>query len=182
MNNAILKEIIRQRGSALKVLLVLFLATLAVWGYASLWQAPALAKGEGSLRQAQVDATSATGTPASRYRAAEGELKLFRDRVIDKRDFPSFLARLFDRVAKNGLAFKQVTYKPLVIPDEGMVSYDIGFTVSGRYAQVKSFIADLARFREIVTLDSVNLANTSPTEERVELRVQITAYLKREGA
>jgi type IV pilus assembly protein PilO len=78
---------------------------------------------------------------------------------------------------------KGVAYKPAKIKSEKLIeTYSVSFTVSGRYASVKKFIADLLRYKELVTVDSISLGSQSNTEETVNLRVQTTVYLKTEGA
>ncbi|MBJ6726332.1 type 4a pilus biogenesis protein PilO [Geomesophilobacter sediminis] len=183
MNYEMLRDIARAKRGALLLLGLILFGSLAAWGYGAFVAEPALDRAQNELAAARRNASgAAAGTPAARYRAAEADLKLFRERVLDKKSFPAFLSRLFEDAQRNALSLKQVSYKPTVVKDQGLLSYDIGFTVSGHYGSVKSFIADLTRTPEMVTLDSVSLMNPSPTEERIDLRVQITAYLKTEGA
>jgi type IV pilus assembly protein PilO len=183
MNYEMLREIVRLKRAPLILLGFLLAGALSAVGYGAFFQRPALARAEDALAKARQQAAgSAAGTPASRYHAAQKELALFRERVMDKKAFPSFLARVFETAQRNSLSLKQVNYKPTPIAGEGLLNYEIGFTVSGRYDSVKSFISELTRFREIVVIDSISLMNPSATEERIDLRVQMTTYLKTEGA
>ena len=100
-----------------------------------------------------------------------------------KKDFTRFLGELFETAANNNLAVKNVTYKPDLIKEEGLIAYSIGFNVSGNYAAIKSFISDIARSRQIITIDTISLSNGNPTQESLDLKLQITTYLRiEEGA
>jgi type IV pilus assembly protein PilO len=183
MNYEMLRVIASGHKRSLGFLAFLAMLNLALALYLSIWQRPELARaqsewfaGREALKNGQ------TLTTATSYDNAVRDLSSFRQRLIAKREFPRFLGELFDLAKADSLNLKGITYKPSLIPNENIVAYGISFTVSGSYASVKSFIADFERLKEMVTLDSVLLNNTSSTEESVELKVQITAYLKTEGA
>ena len=182
MNFPMLPEIIGARPKSFVLLAFLALLNLAVFLYLSLWQRPELA-GAQSEWFAKRDALASGQILqlAERYQMGARDLALFQRRLIPKKGFPAFLGELFETAGNNGLHLKGISYKPKDLKEQGMVSYGIAFTVSGKYASEKSFLADLARYPQIVTLDSVSLSNSSQTEESVDLKVQMTAYLKEEG-
>lgn len=183
MNLAMIGEIFAVRRRVFVLLAVVALADLALVLNLSVWQKPAL---ERTLSEwsAKRDA-AARGTERSatlRYRDAERDLVKVQDRFILKKEFAAYLSDLFGMAKGNSLRLKGISYKPAVIKDEGLVTYGLSFTVTGKYAAVKSFIADLVRFPKMVTLDSISLDSGSQTEEIVNLKVQLTVYLKPEGA
>jgi len=183
MNLAMIGEIFAVRRRAFVLLAVVALADLALVLYLSVWQKPAL---ERTLSEwsAKRDA-AARGTERSaglRYREAERDLAKLQERFIPKKEFAGFLSDLFGIAKGNSLRLNGISYKPGVIKDEGLVTYGLSFTVTGKYAAVKSFVADLVRLPKMVTLDSISLGNSSKTEEIVDLKVQLTVYLKPEGA
>ena len=183
MNFQMLREMIEVRRTAFACLVLLALLNLALLLYLALWQRPELARAQSDwFAKRQAQAGGQNPQLSDRYRSGARDLALFQQRLIPKKGFPAFLGELFETAGNNGLHPKGITYKPTPIKEEGMVAYGIAFTVSGKYAAVKSFLADLARFPELVTLDSVSLSNQSQTEESVELKVQMTASLKVEGA
>jgi type IV pilus assembly protein PilO len=183
MNYEMLREIIGARRKSFGFLAFLVLVNLSFFLYQSLWQKPALEKAQNAwFAKRDAAASGADRGGAARYRDGLRDLGLFQKRLISKKDFAGFLSELFATARSNSLSLKGITYKPALIKEEGLLSYDIGCTVSGKYAAVKSFIADLARFPGMVTVDSISLANSSQTEESVDLKVQLTVYLKMEGA
>jgi len=183
MNYEMLREIIGARRKSFGALAILLLVNLPLFLYLSLWQKPELEKAQVAwFAKRDAAVSGADRGVEARYRDAERDLALFQKRLIPKKEFAGFLSQLFVSAGSNSLHLKGITYRPSQIKDEGLPSYGIGFTVSGKYSAVKGFIADLARFPQMVTLDSISLANSSQTEESVDLKVQLTAYLKMEGA
>jgi type IV pilus assembly protein PilO len=183
MNSDLLRDIITIRRRSFGLLAFLVLVNLSLFLFLSFWQQPELERAQKdwfAKREAAARGVD-RGVTAS-YREKERELGLFRERIIAKKDFAGFLSELFAAAKGNSLALKSVTYKPTPVKAEGLLSYSIGFNVTGKYAGVKSFIADLARFPKLVTVDSIALGNTSNIEEFVDLRVQLTVLLKMEGA
>jgi type IV pilus assembly protein PilO len=184
MNYQLLREMIGARRKSFSFLAFLALLNLALALYLSIWQQPELAKAQSDwfARRSALASGQSIGT-AARYRNGVRDLALFEKRYIPKKEFAGFLSVLFDTAKSNSLSVKGITYKPGPVKGEaGLLSYGISFNVSGKYPAVKSFIADLNRFPEMVTLDSLSLASTSKTEESVDLKVELTAYLKMEGA
>lgn len=182
MNYEMLRDIVGARRNSFAFVTFLLLLNAALILYLSMWQRPELAKAQTdwfAKRQAQAGGQS----PASvtRYQQGTSELELFRARLIPKKEFAAFLNRLFESAKNNSLKLQGIAYRPGAIKEEGIVTYGITFTVTGRYASAKSFISDLGRLPELVTLDTVRLNSKSQTEESVNLQVEMTAYLK-EGA
>jgi len=183
MNYEMLREIVNARRNSFAFLLFLVLLNLALMLYLSLYQRPELAKAQTdwfAKREALASGQS-VGT-VTRYQQGVRDVGLFQERLIPKKEFAAFLSEMFQSAKNNAVSMKGISYKPAPTKEKGIVSYGISYTVSGKYASVKSFIADLSRFPEMVTLDAVSLNNTSPTEESVDLKIQMTAYLKMEGA
>jgi type IV pilus assembly protein PilO len=183
MNYDMLRDILRARKRLLAFVVFLALLNLALALYLSLWQRPELARAQGEwfAKREAIKSGESVGTAAG-YQNGVRDLAAFEKRLIPKKDFARFLSELYDICKANSLTMKGISYKPTVIKGEDVVSYGISFTLSGRYASVKSFIADFQRLREMVTLDALSLSNASNVEENVDLRVQITAFLKLEGA
>lgn len=183
MNYLILRDMIAARRRSFGFLA--FLALLALVGqlYLSLWQRPELEKAQLEwFAKRDALAKGETLADATRYQNGVRDLEEFRKRLVPKEQFASFLSRLYETAKNNSLTLGAINYKPAKVKGEPVFSYGIAFTVSGRYASVKSFLADLARYREMVTIDSVSLANQSQFEESVTLTVQTTLYLSTEGA
>lgn len=183
MNYEMLREMTGARPKTFAFVAFLVLLNLALLLYLSLWQKPELERAQNQwfADRAALARTKSPGS-AARYRDGQRDLGLFRKRLIPKKQFPAFLSDVFEIARSNSLSLKGISYKPALIKDEGILAYGIVITVSGKYASVKSFIADLVRYPDMATVDALSLNSTSPTEESVDLKIQMTAYLKMEGA
>lgn len=184
MSYEMLREILRIRRNSFLFLAFLAFLNLAVIAYLAFFQKPVLARAQSewlAQREAQATGEAVVGS-AARYQQGMRDLEAFRERLIAKPAFAAFLKDLFEIAGKNSLDLRGITYKPQPIREQGMFAYGISYTVSGNYAGVKGFLAELSRYRQIITVDSVSLSSTKQTEEVIDLRVQMTAYLKTEGA
>ena len=182
MNFELIRAVVGARPKSFVLVALLLLSNLALLVYLFAWQGPGLekAKTEWFARRGSL-AGGQDRVALHRYTDGVRDLGQFRQRLIPKKDFAAFLARLFATAKKDALQVKGITYKPAPLSD-GIFSYGISFSVSGKYAAVKGFLVDLSRNPEMVTIDGLSLSGTSQTEEIVELKVQLTAYLQTEGA
>lgn len=184
MNYEMLRDIVQARSKSFLLLAFLAVLNVVLYLYLSASQRPELEKVQNewfSKRQAQ--ASTQSPAVASRYADNERDLALFEKRLIPKKEFASFLVKLFETAKTDKLVIRGMSYQPSPVKGQpAVVTYRLGFTVSGHYAQIKRFIADLMRYPEAVTLDDLSLGNASQTTEAVGLRVQVTVYLKLEGA
>lgn len=179
MITKVIIECIRAQKKSFILIVALFIIDLSFYVYASVYQTPRLENLQNQWfakrKSTTVDAAQDT---AAVYRQGEGDLKLWRARIIPKKGFARFVANLFETAANNSLAFKGVTYKTGQVKNEDLVTYTLDFNVTGKYAAVKSFLADLGRMHEILTVDNIALANSKASEDAVALRVQLTVYLR----
>ena len=175
-------ESIRAKKKSFILIAALFLVDLSFYLYASVYQAPRLENLQNQWFAKRKSTTvDAAQDPAAIYRQGEGDLKLWRARIIPKKGFARFVANLFETAANNSLAFKGVTYKAGQVKNEDLMTYTLDFNVTGKYAAVKSFLADLGRMHEILTVDNIALAHSKTSEDApdaVSLRVQLTLYLR----
>jgi type IV pilus assembly protein PilO len=184
MNYNLIMEIVRTRRIAIVSIVALLLINVCLSAYLSLYQKPRLE----SLQSSWFAKRKSTGAltvmdAATIYSQGTRDFKTWLARIYPKKDFTRFLGELFETAANNNLAMKNVAYKPDLIKEEGLMAYSIGFTVSGNYTAIKSFISDIARSRQIITIDTISLNNSSTTQESLELKLQITTFLRvEEGA
>jgi type IV pilus assembly protein PilO len=179
MNIKVIKELIKVQPKTFVLILVLLLLNVCLYLYDYLYQTPRVETLQGTWFEKRKSASgAATLETAAVYRQGQNDLKLWRDRIIPKKDFARFVGMLFETAANNSLVFKGVSYKPSLVKDENLVSYTLDFSVSGKYAAVKSFIADLGRMRDIMTIDNISLTNSKAIEDVEALKVQLTVYLR----
>jgi len=117
----------------------------------------------------------------NRFKQGQADLETLQVRLPLKRQFPRLLGDLIDSAASSGVVVGAITYKPQAIKDEHLLAYSVTIGVSGRYAAIKSFLADQLHNRELLVVDDISLTNSDPFEENVTMDLHLTIYL-REGA
>jgi len=176
-----IKEITRTRPKALILVLVLVCADVGLFLYSSLYQSPQLAELQSQWFTRRKNAGSPLTDKVAIYQQGKADLETWRSRIANKKDLARIVGELYELAAANSVSIGGITYKPEIIKDENLIVYGTGFNVTGKYAAIKSFIADLGNLREMVIVDAISLNNPKMTEERVDLRVGLTIYLRQEG-
>jgi type IV pilus assembly protein PilO len=180
MNKAYFKELLNLRRRTLIVLLFLAVINVGFIMFLNLYQRPQLVK----LQDDWFKKRTVAGTVLDRGAAFEkgsADIQKWQTMIASKRNLARIVEEIYSIAKTNSLSLGGITYKPELIKSEKLLSYIIGFTVNGRYAAVKSFIGDIGRLRDIVSINSISLANPKLTEEMVSLKVNLTVYLKLEG-
>ncbi len=185
MSFQMLRDMIAARSKSFSFLAFLALLALGCQLYLSLWQRPALEKAQVEwFAKRDALAKGETLADSTRYRNGVRDLEEFEKRLIPKKEFAALLSQLYDTAKDNSVSLEGITYKPATEKERlgQILPYGVSFSVSGKYGSVKSFLADLVRYRELLTVDAVSLASQSQVEESVNLNVQATVFLKTEGA
>lgn len=175
-------EIVRQKWRLLTVILSLSLLNIAFGVVVSAYQLPSLIDLQtkwNDLRRkvalsGQLDATTL-------HQQGSADLEKLKSRIPEKRQFARVLSDLLEAAASSAVEVSSITYKPVKIKEEALLSYQLSFSVSGSYAAVKSYLADLQKNPELMVVDSVNFSNNDLFVENVVMDLRLTVYL-REGA
>ncbi len=182
MTFKLIEQILRARLKSFILIAVLVLLNGGLYVYVSFLQAPRLTALQNAWFEKRRVAEKSTAMDTTAiYRQGTADLANWRARIAPKKDFARIVGELFETAASNSLVVGSVAYKPIPITDENLLAYTIGFNVSGKYAGIKSFLADLMRSREIMTVDNISLNSSRGPEESVDLKVQLTAYFRTEG-
>jgi type IV pilus assembly protein PilO len=181
MRDAIL-EMVRRKMRLLIAIALLALLTVALFIVVDGYQVPRIAAAQmkwSDLRR-QV-AVSGRGDITNTYKQGKIDLETLRGRIPPKRQFPRLLGDILEQAVSSGVTTGPITYKPRVIKDEGLMAYELAMSVNGRYAAIKSFLADLRKFRELVVVDDFSLINSDVFEENVTMDLHVTIYLREDA-
>jgi len=174
-------QFIKARRIIFIFVLILIMINIGLYIYSSTYLEPHLADLQKKWSDKRLLAAGGSVADAAAvYRQGTSDLAAWRERIYPKKDFAKYIGELFETATNNTLKVGAITYKPEPVKDEKLIAYSIGFNVSGKYAAIKSFIADIERFREIAVINNISL-NGSATEESVDLKLQLTAYFRLEG-
>jgi type IV pilus assembly protein PilO len=175
-------EIARQKWRLLGVIVFLLLVNGIFGVFAAVYQEPALVQLQNkwsSLRRQSVGTGPVDA--ASLYHQGNLDLAKLEAMIPEKRQFARVLSVFIEAAGTSAVEMGAITYKPVAIKGEKMLSYQLSLSVSGSYAAVKSYLADLQKNRELIVIDSVTFANRDLFIENVVMNMNITIYL-REGA
>lgn len=179
MNIPLVTEIIKTRPKTFILIIVLVLMNISLYLFAAVYQKPRLESLQGTWFEKRKTADKGAAIDsAAVYRQGVSDLTAWKAKIIPKKGFAGLVGRLFETAAGNSLAFKGVSYKVSQIKDENLATYSLDFIVTGRYAAVKSFISDIGRMREIMTIDNISLNKMNDSGDSVTLKVQLTVYLR----
>ncbi len=182
MNIRIVKEIVKVQTRTFILIFSLVVLNIVLVLFSSVYQNPRLENLQNKWFEKRKLATGgAVADTATIYQQGLKDLKNWRSRVIPKKGFARFVGTLYETAANNSLSFKGATYKISQFKEQGLAAYTLDFNVVGKYAAVKSFIADLQRMPEMITMDNLSLNNKNAIEDAVDLKVQLTVYLRMEG-
>lgn len=172
-------EIVRQKWRLLGIILFLLLLNTTLSAVISSYQIPSLTELQArwnSLRRqsalgGQLDATAL-------FRQGSEDLKKLEVKIPEKRQFARVLSDLFETASSSAVEIGTLSYKPVQIKEEPLLSYQLSLSVSGGYAAVKSFLADLQNNPELMVVDTVTFSNSDLFIENVIMDLRITIYLK----
>ena len=139
-------EIVRQKWRPLSVILILLLLNVALGVALSAYQTPSLAdlQAKWSTLRRQ-GAGSGRLDSAAVYRQGSADLEKLKIRIPEKRHFARVLSDLIEAAASSAVEVGAISYKPVQIKEEALLSYQLSLSVSGSYAAVKSYLADLQK-------------------------------------
>ena len=181
MRTEIFRQILMMRQRSFVAVAVLVVLNIGLFAYSSAYLQPQLTGLQQKWSEMRLQAASgALIDPASVYRQGRADLETWRGRIPPKKEFAAFIGELFETATNNTLTVGAITYKPAKVKGEDLLAYSIGFNVSGKYAAIKSFIADIEKLKEIAVIDNISLSGKSD-EESVAMRVQMTAYFRGEN-
>jgi type IV pilus assembly protein PilO len=175
-------EIVRQKWRILSVILTLLLLNVTLGVVISAYQLPSIASLQttwSNLRRQT--ARAGVVDAATLQQQGSADLEKLKQRIPEKREFARVLSELLESAASSAVEVGAISYTPLLIKEEKLLSYQLSLSVSGRYAAVKSFLSDIQNNQELIVVDSVAFTNSDLFDENVTMALRITVYL-REGA
>lgn len=177
-----LSEILRQKWRLLAVILSLALLNVILAGVVSMYQLPKLA--ELQARWTDLRRQSGRGgiaDPVALHQQGVADLEKLKNMIPEKREFARVLSDLLESASGSAVEIGTISYRPVPLKGEPLLSYQMSLSAKGSYAAVKSFLSDLQQNRELLVVDTVSFSNNDLYEENVVMTLKITVYL-REGA
>jgi Tfp pilus assembly protein PilO len=114
----------------------------------------------------------------ARYRIAEIELKVFKDKLPPKEKFVERVREIHDLLRQNGLRMQRITFKPEQAGPMKLWRYASSFSVQGKYSQLKAFIAALQNSPSLFCLDHLSFKRVSRPPGTVDMKLEMSTYFK----
>lgn len=179
MNIKVAQLILKARVRSFVAIVVLLLMNAGLYVYSVVYLTPHLAALQSKwFEQRQLAGGAASMDAAAVYRQGTIDLTAWRARISPQNEFVRFVGDLFETSTRNKLKVGSITYKPLPLKEESLLAYSVDLKVSGNYASVKSFIADVGRLQDFAVIDNIAINSGNAAGESVDLRLQLTAYFR----
>jgi Tfp pilus assembly protein PilO len=110
---------------------------------------------------------------------AKQDIEYFVSRLSLRTEFPTVIAELFQLLHNHGLSVNKMSYNPELIDFHHLLKFTTNFSVIGKYAPIKSFLADLQESKTLFCIDNLSIVNRSTQEEEsIEIMLQISTFFR----
>lgn len=116
--------------------------------------------------------------PNQQVSRMSAQLDVFYGRVAAYENFPDFIRQLYQYAGDSGFNINRINYQPGKTDLPTVLKYELDFSVTGQYRQIKTFLEALENWTQLVVVEEVQLAARQPERDAVELRIRLVAYFK----
>jgi type IV pilus assembly protein PilO len=105
--------------------------------------------------------------------------------IPPRSELSAFIKELFSYADSSKLEIKQINYQPAWDEELALLSYNLQFSVSGEYRQLKKFIHLLEGSERILIISDISLSGGEGRKEKnaeVSLRIQMKTFFRGEAA
>ncbi len=153
---------------------VLLLANLILAMAVRQYLVPTVNEREQQLIRRQSELRGGRGnSPVQQFIQGEKDLVTFREKIPPHREFTGLIVELQELADDAGLDLTQVSYRHQEDDGQNLLSYQIGFSVTGQYPDVKQFIHALEQSRRLVIIQQINLQGAEE-EDIAGVRLQLS--------
>lgn len=138
---------------------------------------PGLEKDQTLLVQHQeINRRTGADSPSQGRPSASVILENFYGQVAAYEKFPEFLQQLYQYSSDAGLNIDRITYRPEKTELRTVLRYELDFSVTGQYRQIKGFLHALEGWPQLVVVEQVKLSGQKPDKDEVVLSIRLAAY------
>ncbi len=138
---------------------------------------PGLEKDQTMLLQHQANQRRAGADTLGQGRpSASAILEKFYGQVTAYERFPEFLQQLYQYSGDAGLNINRISYRPEKTDLRTVLRYELDFSVTGQYGQIKEFLHALEGWPQLVVVEQVKLSGQKPDRDEVVLSIRLAAY------
>lgn len=145
--------------------------------------APALSRSERDLSslQQQLRRNNAVA-PQQAYEQGTKDYARFRTLLPSLHNFSELIGELYTLANNCNLEISQIGYSQKALPESGILSYALKFSITGTYDELKRFIYGLEESKRLIVIEQValNAARGEEGAEFVTLNLYLTTYFATE--
>lgn len=121
--------------------------------------------------------------PQQAYEQGKKDLELFHTLLPSLRNFSELIGDLYALADQCNLKISQIGYSQKELPESGILSYALKFSLTGTYDELKRFIYGLEESKRLVVIEqmALNAANRDDGAGSVSLSLNLTTYFRMEG-
>lgn len=176
----IIIEIIKLRRRTFLTILVLFITNVILHFFIAGSQEPQLESLQKEWLEKRQMPFEGAMDKAFIYSQGKKDLADFNSRIPLKKDFARVIGDILEIASNNGLSISSIGYKPTSVKGRNLLVYNLSFGVSGSYASIKSFISDIERSPDILSIDSISLSRGDLSQDSVQFSLQISSFFRTE--
>ncbi len=176
-------------GENRKRVLIMLLFILLIGGiqlWQGLWTGPKLEDSRAQLRslraELRIEKQRVSAGGGAAITGITDDIEHFYQMVPSRSGLGSFIGRLYSYAANAQIEIDQISYQPKAIKDADLLQYQLSFSVSGDYAQIKKFIHLLENSPSVLILNRITLGSArKEKKEIVGLQIQLQTFFREEG-
>ena len=119
-----------------------------------------------------------TNDKIEQYFKAKKSVLAFKKALPETSEFAEKIKELNTALRKHGLSISKMMFKPVKIDNLSLWKYSTSFSVSGKYSQLKDFLANLQNLPVLFCIESISFKNRSEKSEKVDMAITISTYFK----
>ena len=135
---------------------------------------------QAEVRQLLRHRTGPANTPEQMFVLASRDLADFEAEVPAYLDFTGLIEELLELSEQADLKISRIAYDPQPVKDLDLLRYDLSFSITGEYSQLKRFIHSLEQSSRLMVIREIGLQSTEGG--KVGLRLKLETYFRAEEA
>jgi Tfp pilus assembly protein PilO len=143
---------------------------------------PAVSQAEQVLirRQKELRSDAAEGSsPVQQFIRGEAALAAFRGRVAPHQEFTGLIVELQELADEAGLELDKVNYRHDLDRDNQLLRYQLTFSISGSYREVKRFVHALEQSSRLIAIEQLALQEVGEDDGTlVQLQISLETFFR----
>jgi len=135
---------------------------------------------QGVIAEARSGSYLKAGIPVQPLSTSQDNISSIMNKIPQEFLFTQYAAELRSLIDTNDLYIeKTLVFKSEKIKSSDLLKYNTNIAVTGSYAEIKKFIADVLNLPGVVHFNSVNFTRAKDNIDKVEFKFELSLFFKR---